>query len=324
MPVKKAKKVLLSFVGTNDSASLQGEGEGAILTALKNEKFDELILLFNDRMVKGLSFSEIAHKISGEAIKKKLIKSADLIELPLKDVTDHNEIYRVLTEFCWMLPKNINTSYTAAISSGTPAMQVCWILLAESGDFSTEYPLRLIKVKDPKFGKSENVEVKLDSALPQIIRMEQEIKDLKNELLPAAKLNIKKGTLHIGKALIDLTPVEFCYYRYFIENRFEGIESKNFGGIETPPGFAQKIFSFHEETFPGLDLLREDLRKAVKAGNGVAITTFRGNITKLNRKITAALTGDTVRSHFIISSEGKRGAKFYSIKATVEKLRMER
>ncbi|NUN09710.1 MAG: hypothetical protein HUU54_11090 [Ignavibacteriaceae bacterium] len=324
MPVKKAKKVLLSFVGTNDSACLQGEGEGAILTALKNEKFDELILLFNNRAVKEFTFEDIAVMIKKTALGRKLVRKVDLVELPINDVTDHNEIYRILREVSAQLPRNKDIEYTAAISSGTPAMQVCWILLAESGDFSTEYPLRLIKVKDPKFGKTGNVEVKLDSALPQIIRMEREIKDLKNELLPAAKLNVKKGTLHIGKALIDLTPVEFCYYRYFIENRFEGIESENFGGIETPPGFAQKIFSFHEETFPGLDLLREDLRKAVKAGNGVAITTFRGNITKLNRKITAALTGDTVRSYFIISSEGKRGAKFYSIKAPVEKLRMER
>ncbi len=324
MSAKKIKKILLSFVGTNDSGRLSGKPDGAVLTALANEKFDEAILLYNVQTGRVPDFPEIAFHISETARKRKLLRKTELVELPLKDITDHNEIYNLLSGLTSLLPRNEKIQYTAAISSGTPAMQVCWILLAESGDFSKEFPLRLIKVKDPKFGKSANVEVKLDSALPQIIRMEQEIKELKDEFLPLAVLNIKKGILHIGKTPIGVTPVEFCYYRYFMQMKKEGILSEHIGGQETPIDFAAKIYEYHEETFPDLDLLREDLRKALKNGFGIGITTFRGNVTKLNNKIKSALTGDTVIKHFIIEAEGKRGVKFYGIKAPAEKLRVER
>lgn len=36
--------ILLSFIGTNDAGKLIDKNDGAILTALSNEKFDEVIL----------------------------------------------------------------------------------------------------------------------------------------------------------------------------------------------------------------------------------------------------------------------------------------
>ena len=43
-------KILLSFVGSNDAGRLlkHSKGEGAIITALRNEGFDEVILLWNE------------------------------------------------------------------------------------------------------------------------------------------------------------------------------------------------------------------------------------------------------------------------------------
>ena len=102
------------------------------------------------------------------------------------DVTDHNHIYPVLKGFTDDLNKAENFDYTAAISSGTPAMQVCWILLAESGDFSETNKLNLIKVKDPAFGESENIPVIIETSLPQIIRLKNEIKTLRNDLVPTS------------------------------------------------------------------------------------------------------------------------------------------
>lgn len=322
MKVAKQKKILLTFVGTNDSAGLSGKGEGAIITAIKNEKFDELILLCNDRVIDNYTFKDVAAYIGETAQRKKLVKKVTILDVPLKDVTDHNEIYLRLREIVNRLPKNRETIYTAAISSGTPAMQVCWILLAESGDFSIEYPLRLIKVKDPKFGISGNIEVKLDSSLPRIMRLEKEVTQLKSELLPVAIIDIKKGILIIDGQQVDLTPMEFCYYRYFAEKKHEGTAAVRIGGIETPEEFPRFIYNYHEETFPALDLLREDLRKTVRAGQGMAISTFRGNITKLNRKITEVFFEETIQNYFTVSAEGKRGAKFYTIKAPPEKLKI--
>ena len=78
-------------------------------------------------------------------------------------------------------------------------MQVCWILLAESGDFSELNSLRLIQVKDPKFGKSENLLVKIDTSLPRILRLKEEVKTLKKDLIPSAIITITKPGLKIDE-----------------------------------------------------------------------------------------------------------------------------
>lgn len=39
-----SRKIFLSFIGSNDAGKLAGNDDGAILTALKEKKFDEVIL----------------------------------------------------------------------------------------------------------------------------------------------------------------------------------------------------------------------------------------------------------------------------------------
>src|SRR5690606_27210426 len=112
---------------------------------------------------KEYDYEVISSYLKNEVKKRNLAKKVEIVKLPIKDVTDHNHIYSILKEFSDRLDKTERNKYTAAISSGTPAMQVCWILLSESGDFSDTNRLRLIKVKDPKFGKSENITVKIDT-----------------------------------------------------------------------------------------------------------------------------------------------------------------
>ncbi len=319
------KKILISFVGINDAGKLLGESDGAILTALQNENFDELILLWNEDEIHGagLKFSDVVRYIRREAKKRGLVKASRDEEFEFNDVTDHNEIYAKLKEFTDTLEKNGGTVYVASISSGTPAMSACWILLAESGDFSEEFPLRLIKVKDPKYGKSENVEVKLSTSLPKIIRMKKELKKFKNAL-PEAKINVKKGTIEIDGKKIDVAPIEFCYYRYFAELKLNGEEKEKFSGNEVPERFHKKIIDFHSETFPYYDAARQQLEKMLNSKPKLLLSTstFRGNITKLNKKIKRALGEDLLYEQFKISSEGKRGAKFYGINAPKEKLKI--
>ncbi|NJD22050.1 MAG: hypothetical protein FIA82_05205 [Melioribacter sp.] len=314
------KKVLLSFVGTNDAGKLLSNSDGAILTALKNEKFDEVILIWNETKVGTYQYSEIVSYLSSEILKRKLSKKTLEHQIVLKDITDHNEIYSSLKLFTDSLPKTDFIKYSAAISSGTPSMQVCWILLAESGDFSEEFPLRLIKVKDPKFGKSLNIVVKLSSALPRIIRLKEEVISLKQDLIPVAEVNIQKGILKIRAQIISLTPIEFCYYRYFAERAKNNCETEKYYGFSISLAFMKKIYSYHEESFPSLDLNREDLRKMIKSQSQMPITTFRGNVSKINRKIREYLDNETLISNFSISIEGKRGAKFYSIKTSPAKI----
>ncbi len=186
------KKIFLSFIGSNDAGKLNSQYDGAIITALTNEKFDEAVLYWNNNKEGKTNFSEIADYLSKEIKKRKLLKKILLTELNLKDITDHNEIYTILQQQTDKLIKDKNHFYTAAISSGTPAMQVCWILLAESGDFSEIFPLRLVKVKDPRYGPSKNIEVKLETSLPRIIRLKEENENLKKKSDSFCRTELRK------------------------------------------------------------------------------------------------------------------------------------
>lgn len=186
-------------------------------------------------------------------------------------------------------------------------------MLGESGDFSEEFPLRLIKVADPRFGKSRNVEVKLDTTLPKIIKMRNELKELKN-VLPSVKLDIKRGKVFVGEKEIDFAPIEFCYYRYFVELKLSG--------MEVSENFLKKIIEFHKETFSEYDSVRQSLEEMLNKGWGLSTNTFRSNISKLNKKLFAALNNESLCKLFSIKADGKRGARFYGIEASKEKFKI--
>lgn len=316
----KIEKILLSFVGSNDAGEMRAQSDGAILTALKNEKYSKVLLLWNEAKINEIKYSQVVKYLKEEIGKRKLAKKVDDVQLNISDVTDHNTIYNLLKKFCDDLEKDKTKEYTAAISSGTPAMQVCWILLAESGDFSEELPLRLIKVKDPKYGTSKNINVKFGTSLPRILKLKNEIENVKKDLVPNATIDISRCTLTIGEISVDLSPIEFCYYRYFAERVINESGDEKFSGISVSLNFMKAIYRYHEESFFDLELNRDDLRKMIKKGDELSIQTFRGNISKANKKIRKSLEKETLVKNFQITIAGKRGAKFYGIKAGMNKL----
>lgn len=321
--MRKKINTLISFVGSNDAGKFAGGEDGAILTALKNQKFDNVILIYNDSNSK-IDFLSITKYLQTEIKKRKLAYKVDIIKFPVQDVTDHNQIYVELKKFTDSLPKAGNINYTAAISSGTPAMQVCWILLSESGDFSEKSKLELVKVIDPKFGKTGNVPVKIDTALPKIIRLKEEVNNLKKDLIPNATITSSRPELKIGDARIDLSPIELSYYRYFAERVISGEGAEKFSGLTVPDHFLARIIVIHEEFYPDLDTNRIELEEMKRKQIGLSITTFRGNVSKTNKKIRKALNNETLKKAFEISVEGTRGAKFYGIKAPKEKIRIKK
>lgn len=317
--LEKKTKILLSFVGSNDAGKLIGGTDGAILTVFQERKFDEVHLIWNISNKKDSNFKKIAEYVKGEIIKQGYSKNVYLHKFECKNVTDHNEIYPKLLEICKELEISPDREYTAAIASGTPAMQVCWILMAESGDF----PLKLIRSNEPRFGKPLVTTVKLDTSLPRIFRLEQENKELKEEvgnLIPDAVIDIKNGSLKIAGTTIPLSPIEFSYYRYFVQRVKDGSPAERFSNLTVPIDFLKEIIRYHKESFPDAELFREDLKKMEKTGTGLSISTFRGNISKLNTKLKKALSNPGWVKVFGVSIEGKRHAKTYGIKAPKEKI----
>jgi hypothetical protein len=82
----------------------------------------------------------------------------------------------------------------------------------------------------------------------------------------------------------------------------------------------KKIYKYHEESFYDFYSGREDLEELIKKEYEMGITTFRGNISKLNSKIKSRLDNETLINTFQIVSEGKRGVKFYGLKLPSNKI----
>lgn len=316
----KLRKILLSFVGTNDRGKLDGPNDGAILTVFKKRKFDEVHLLWNPTKNPSVSFEEIAKYVKNEIVSRGYCNSVKLRRFDCKDVTDHNEIYPKLLASCLSLSLSPQKKFTAAIASGTPAMQVCWILMAESGDF----PLELIRSNEPRYGKPLVTPVKLGTSLPRILHLEKEKEELakeKDQLIPNVEIDIPKGTVSIGKARIPFSPMEFSYYRYFAELAKQGMEPQRFGGISVPRDFLKKIVEFHKQSFEDAELFRDKSELILKKSDShLDIRTFRANVTKANTRIKKAIGNIALAKVFEIIREGKRHATLYGMRTPKEKI----
>jgi len=155
-------KILLTFIGSNDAGKLLGkEEEGAVLTVLKEREFDRIHLLYNSsgearNNNMSVKYYEIAKYLKSEIQKNNNIKKDDIkiTELQIDDITDHIAVYQQVMEYLekeYPNSKREKIEFTAAISSGTPAMQTAWILIAETGIF----PLNLVRSVEKKYAKDE-------------------------------------------------------------------------------------------------------------------------------------------------------------------------
>lgn len=312
------RKALISFVGTNDRGTENNgiKSEGAILTALKEMKFDTLHLLWNPTKSSNTNFYDIALHIRETAIKKKYF-SKDGITLhsfECENVTDHNEIYPKLLTLCNSLPKGVE--YTAAISSGTPSMQVCWILMAESGDFK----IKLIRSNEPRFGKPLVTEVKLDTGLPQIKRLKEEKRVLLKDKLKSAPIlgvDKRRKEIKIGKTILILSPIEYSYYVYFINRAIKGLKFLETDISTMSDEFYNEVLQIHRRSFPQADANRQ-LSERIK---GVSTSTFRSNISKLNKKIKDVLSDNAISQYYQVTALGSRFYKKYGVELTKDKIR---
>lgn len=306
------KTSLISFVGTNDKGEvIDGKKtEGAIITALQERKFNQLHLLWNPTKSGITDYYKIASHVEEIAVKKKYFKAEDisLHSFECKNVSDHNEIYPKLLEFCKSLPKGIE--YTAAIASGTSAMQVCWILMAESGDFK----IKLIRSNEPKYGKPLTKEVKLGTGLPKIQKLEKEnrlyLKEAKKNLLPV-EIDTKYAKVNIAGIDLRLSPIEFCYYLLFLKRVIDERAPIQVTVNKPSTSFIQTLTKYYSAIFPHME---------IRSGEN---TSFHSNITKINGKIKKLIDNKVVSRYYTIQSDGPRGRKFYSINLDRSKIKLK-
>ncbi len=203
--MKKYLNVLISFVGTNDGGKLLNKKDGAILTVLKHRKFDKVYLLWTSSYKNEISYDKISDYLVQEIKKRKYCSEVVREYINIEDVTDHNEIYPKLLNFLKSKFKSKKIKVTAAIASGTPSMQACWIIMSESRDF----PMELIRSNEPELNTEPITVVKLGTALPRIIRLKEENKMLKRAIKASNKI-----TVNIGKCEINIKGIEIPFHQF--------------------------------------------------------------------------------------------------------------
>ena len=309
---------LVSFVGVTDIRLAQEE-RGPILTAVRELRPDRVVMFATE--------GDLQHDFArGAAAVKVAIKSVapstkvQTLTFEIDDPTDHNELYPKLKEALASVMTR-NEEVVAAISSGTPSMQVCWILLAESGDAN----IRLVRTVEPELTSTVVRDVRLDTGLPRITRLEQENRDLRDIVIEPVTLFRKKGYVMIGDVQVNFSPLMFAYFRFFLELARKAKSSEN-------AGFRMSMFTLGEtntklineyqaEAFP--DYENSDLVRLAKTRADIPAQDFRSTISKLNKRLSDVLGNKTLASFYHVNADGPKSARHYAIRIEPSKIHIK-
>jgi sigma54-dependent transcription regulator len=139
-------KVLLSFTGFHDPFAPSGTtGEmraGPILTVVAERTFDRVYLFTTPKA------AEISKKTAEAITERHPGVTVEILDVPLKDPTNYLGILRQLrSHFKTINASHPDAEYSISVSSGTPHMHACWLLLAASG----EIPAKILQSTPPEF-----------------------------------------------------------------------------------------------------------------------------------------------------------------------------
>jgi len=169
------KKILLSFIGNNDCLLSQGK-EGAIISILKEREFDVLYVLYNDNSY--LKYASEILLFCKKHYPKLLVRYQEAISI---NPINYNIVYPAMVSAVnsILAEQGVkDTEYTISLTSGTPTMHSCWILIVLGG---------IIKAKLIQASREEGIQ-DLTFALDDFPKLNSE-KQLKIELTKTAREN---------------------------------------------------------------------------------------------------------------------------------------
>jgi transcriptional regulator with PAS, ATPase and Fis domain len=168
------KKLLLTFTGFQDpySLGLVGEDEqpGPILSLLRTKSFNQIILFSTPRTEKNtLTTRDVVLSEFPDI-------EIEIRELPLNDPIDYFAILKGLRVHIREICENTSdTNYYISVTSGTPQMHACWVLLAASG----EIPARILNVRPNKFvSKDSPLISEIDLTSPDFPTVRSNVRDI--------------------------------------------------------------------------------------------------------------------------------------------------
>lgn len=309
--------VLMTFVGTTD-IKLIDERKGPAIAAVLELQPTSVVLI-------ATTGAGARHDLlDGAAQFAKLVKReapgarTSIVTMDIDDPTDHNEIYPKLRDIV-QAHAQPHVPLVAAISSGTPSMQVCWILLAESGDAR----ITLYRTVERELTDRPLREVRLDSALPRIIALEEENKHLRQIAIQPLALRIHDGIVTVGSTIIGLSPMQFAYYRFFVE-RIKAAKGGSDASYRVSArvmddAFTSKIDAYLNESFP--DRSDSDGRYGGKKSRVIPTEYFRSTLSKINKKFSDSLD-ESLADYYIIHVVGPKQARKYGLRIDHEKIRI--
>ncbi|MGD9160126.1 MAG: RNA repair transcriptional activator RtcR family protein [Desulfobacteraceae bacterium] len=144
--MNQSVKILLTFTGFQDPYSLglvgDEEQSGPILSLLSARIFDRIVLISTPRTVNNTGQTlKALNDLYPEII-------VDILDLPLEDPTDYASIMKGLRSIVKKTKAIMpDAEYSISLSSGTPQMHACWLLLAACGDI----PATLLNIRPQKY-----------------------------------------------------------------------------------------------------------------------------------------------------------------------------
>lgn len=195
-------EILLTFVGNNDCHL--PEKTGPIIQILERMSFDIVYLFYNDEKYLPAA-SKILKYTRMHFPTIKMHYTAALSSNPIDYNTVYPAMYNAIHE---IKANNPSAAYTVSLTSGTPTMHACWLLIVQGGIL----PARLIQVS--RESGIDEVNLSLDdfpaikstkAVKVELTRLSRENQVLKNRLgLPMEKIIGESPQMIKVKQLIQL------------------------------------------------------------------------------------------------------------------------
>ncbi|MFQ5675190.1 MAG: RNA repair transcriptional activator RtcR family protein [bacterium] len=187
--------IFLTFVGNHDMIEKSREGYGAVLTIFLQykEKITDVYLFVSEpRKIDQVNYQEIARQNKAFMEAEKPGVNVQMISVDLVNPVDFDLVYPTLLHETQRLLEldNIKTQEKIInITSGTPTMTTCWVLLHKSGIIPNS---RLIQSFETKYARArgkptQEVDLEIDNfpqiTAPEELRVQLNIARKENERL---------------------------------------------------------------------------------------------------------------------------------------------
>ncbi len=179
---KKRSRVLLTFVGSRDPFRDEAAGldDGPLLSLLAVERFDVVHLFYNNDV-----YLRRASRLLEELQRRPATPEVSYEEIEVDNPTDYESLYVCMQHRGLEIIERhgVDAEYFVSMSSGTPQMQTCWLLLVLGGVL----PARLLQIDPPdKVREGESPVREVSPAVDRFPRIQSPSK-LKRELNIAAR-----------------------------------------------------------------------------------------------------------------------------------------